>query len=204
MIENLKAKKNRVKNGFCYRCCEPAFGKTLCPKCCDKQKKKDRKKRKFRKENNLCLMCGGETNATKTCDNCLTKKRTKENTRKENGLCSKCGKHKSSCGILCEICYFKSVSNRHFKSCARWEELKNLLHEQKYKCPYSGHLLEAGKNISLDHIVPKHKGGTDDKSNIQWVFAPLNTMKLDMLESEFLFLIEQIHRYVGEKCTKII
>jgi len=194
MKEDPKLKRNRIKNGLCYRCAEPAFGKTLCPVCSEKQKVKDREKRKIRKFQGLCLMCGNKLKESdsKTCSSCLHKKRKREAQRKIDGLCSKCGKDKSSCGILCEICYFKTVSNRHFKTCKRWEEIKNLLEEQNMKCPYSNRELVAGVNISLDHKIPKSKGGTDNIDNLQWVFLPINTMKLDMLECEFVQLINEI------------
>jgi hypothetical protein len=194
MKENPKAKKNRIKNGLCYRCAKPA-DKTLCPECSKKQKAQDEAKRKERKEKGMCLMCGEKLKPkdSKTCIACLRKKRERERKRKEMGLCAKCGKVDASCGTLCETCYFKAVSNRHFKTCKKWEEIKELLESQKMKCPYSKRDLIVGSNTSLDHKIPKSRGGTDDKSNLQWVYLPINTMKLNMMEDEFLGLIKEIH-----------
>lgn len=196
--ENPKAKKNRIKNGLCYRCAEPAE-KTLCHVCSEKQKEKDKKKRAERKSKGICLMCGNKLklNDSKTCSECLRKKREREKERKKSGLCSTCGKTQSSCGILCEICYFKSVSNRHFQSVKRWRELKSIFEEQGMKCPYSQRKLIAGTNASLDHKIPKSKGGNDEKDNLQWVYSPINTMKLNMLEEEFFELIREVYKSIN-------
>ena len=45
--------------------------------------------------------------------------------------------------------------------------------------------IDYGNMASLDHIVPRSKGGTNDVGNLQWVHWWVNFMKLDMDACEF-------------------
>jgi 5-methylcytosine-specific restriction endonuclease McrA len=56
-------------------------------------------------------------------------------------------------------------------------------------CPYTGKILSLGKDASVDHIVPKSRGGSTELSNLQWVYYQVNFMKGDMFHEEFLELI---------------
>lgn len=50
----------------------------------------------------------------------------------------------------------------------------------------TGILLVPGRNASIDHKVPRAKGGSDDIGNLQWVDLKVNLMKRDMDVPEFL------------------
>lgn len=50
----------------------------------------------------------------------------------------------------------------------------------------TGVLLVPGRNASIDHKVPRAKGGSDDIDNLQWVDLKVNLMKRDLDITEFL------------------
>lgn len=71
-------------------------------------------------------------------------------------------------------------------------------------CPYTGLSLVLGVNASLDHIIARSVGGSDDLNNLQWVYGStdfdVNIMKGSSTEADFLKAISLIHHnHQGEK-----
>ncbi len=70
------------------------------------------------------------------------------------------------------------------------------LKEQEFKCFYTGKLLLPGDNLSIDHKVPRSKGGTDNLDNLVWVDIAVNRIKNNVDLEEFLIvsspLLEEI------------
>ena len=99
---------------------------------------------------------------------------------------------------MCETCYLKSVSSRHFGSEIRHVDLLDILKKQDFRCAYSGNILILGENASLDHILPKVKypEKAQDIKNVQWVISDVNKMKSDFNEERFVELITAIHRHL--------
>lgn len=62
------------------------------------------------------------------------------------------------------------------------------------RCPYTGIKLIPGVNASLDHIVPKCNGGSDELSNLQWVHIWINKMKFCSDEDEFVRKLDEFLR----------
>jgi 5-methylcytosine-specific restriction endonuclease McrA len=58
-------------------------------------------------------------------------------------------------------------------------DLWSIAKKQKLICPLTGEKLTI-KNISVDHIIPISKGGTNNPSNIQLVTHHANTVKNNM------------------------
>ena len=58
--------------------------------------------------------------------------------------------------------------------------------KQGGRCIYTGVNLIMGDNATLDHKVPKSRGGSDSIENIQWVTRTINQMKTDMTHEEFV------------------
>ena len=65
--------------------------------------------------------------------------------------------------------------------------------KQKAVCALSGRSLKS--NISIDHIIPKSKGGTNDKSNIRLVNLDVNVARGNKSDSEFINLCQSVVNY---------
>ena len=72
-------------------------------------------------------------------------------------------------------------------------ELMQKLKEQEYKCALTGQDLVPEKS-QLDHIVPRKKGGSDRKDNLQWVTSKVNRMKGSMSNEEFIRICGNVWR----------
>lgn len=72
-------------------------------------------------------------------------------------------------------------------------ELMQLLKEQGFRCALTGQELTPEK-AQLDHIVPRKKGGSDRKENLQWVTSKVNRMKGSMSNDEFVRICGTVWR----------
>lgn len=77
-------------------------------------------------------------------------------------------------------------------------QLWGILKKQKLICPISGIKL-TNENISLDHIIPKSKGGRNTLDNIQFVTIDVNQAKRAHLVSDFLELVNKIYLFNEKK-----
>ncbi len=192
----------------------------LCPSCghkkdnenyfrCNKCVKDSNRRNLERtlKFNNLglCRLCGkNKDNKLNMCDSC----RRKENARAKqkvlnyikNKLCITCAKPAEILNkyCLCRVCWFKRIASSRTKNIGNWEVIKNKLENQNYICFYSGRKLIIGKNASLDHIIPKTRGGSDDINNLHWIDITVNKMKNNMNEKEFYQIIKDLYNNIKE------
>ena len=191
--ENAAKRRNKRRElGLCVSCNNPVVhGYTRC----EIHLLYERNKNKKYKEMKKCLNCGKDTEKGNRCKDCLQNITQKSNVQRrkrvEFGLCPRCGNKKESLAKCCEICFLKKCSETCFGINGRWVELQKLYEEQK-KCPYSGEELFLGINCQLDHKIPRSKGGSNELSNLQWVYSPINTMKWDLDEIEFLQLVKRV------------
>ena len=109
-----------------------------------------------------CKLCEAEL---------IKKKRLKHINNKQ---CKECGKDRLCGSSVCLDCFFKQIA-RNLKLSP--QELKNKLEEQNFRCFYTNTLLLPGINASLDHIIPKSKGGSNELNNLVWVDFSVNRMK---------------------------
>lgn len=65
---------------------------------------------------------------------------------------------------------------------------RTLYTRQNGKCAYCGQHRNH-KYMSIDHIIPLSKGGTNDVGNLQCVCKKCNGLKEDMLPQEFTMFI---------------
>lgn len=70
--------------------------------------------------------------------------------------------------------------------------LLNKLEKSEYTCFYTGIPIIPGFSASLDHRIPKSKGGKDTIDNLEWVHFSINRLKQAQTELEFVDNYENI------------
>ena len=63
---------------------------------------------------------------------------------------------------------------------------------QKFKCAISEIDIRPGVNASLDHVIPKSRGGLSTIDNLRWVDVRVNKAKNNMLDTEFIEFIDKL------------
>lgn len=168
-----------------------ADGKKKCETCFEKVRTITNLSRRKTKERGICYRCGVNPLTTHTiCETCRIKHKAGidyyKNERITKGLCAECGRFPFSGNAKsCETCILKAMAKAHFKDVRKWTVLRELF-DVISTCPYSGIKLTLGINASLDHKIPRSKGGTDDIENLQFIHIWCNTMKSNLSETEFL------------------
>lgn len=195
----LKRDKNR-ENNECIICGVFTENKSRCEVCVKKASESEFKLRELRKTVGVCIKCSKATVPPHVkCNDCLSKQSTQWREKVEefakNGLCVGCGKLPLENNKLCEICYLKKVATKRIGSSNRWKEIKEIYGCQNGVCPYTGIFMTLGKNADLDHIIPVNKGGSNERDNLQWVYHPINIMKWDNLEKDFLNLVQLVYEH---------
>jgi len=193
---------NRKKNNLCVICGNPKGETKLvhCNECNILNNLRTGKDKQKLKEKKLCLHCRKPTNNNKLlCNDCL-KKAVQQSSRlrerkNNNNLCRYCGKYANIVkenSRICNNCWFKGIARGNTGSSKNWNLIKNLLEKQNYKCAYTGKKLIIGENASIDHIIPRSKGGSNEIQNLQWVDKDINEMKNDFTHEEFINTIKII------------
>jgi len=193
---------DRKGKGLCVSCGTEYSnnGMLFCDKCREFRKELTKTNKDKLRKAGLCLDCRQPLDIKDKlrCPDCLAKgvvstlKRQHEH--QLNHLCVKCGepatvRDKQCC---CAICWFKDIAKSRTGSTKNWLFIKQLLGKQDYRCIYTGKELRIGENASLDHIVPKSKGGDNSILNLQWVDLQINVMKNNMSHQEFISTIQLI------------
>ena len=151
------------------------------------KKKRNREylKRKYKKRSEKILL---KRNGCSTRDEYETKKDRRREERRRYKIRYK------------RIHYFKHISKVHNKRSKGYKlkpiELWGLLKRQRMLCGLTGRRLNRD-NISLDHIVPLSKGGSNEPSNLRFVHIDVNTFKMDMDDSDLLILAKDIVNTLG-------
>lgn len=219
----LRAKRKSL--GLCNMCSEPSVvGKTRCGKHLayfqnrrklhPRSKEENFKVQEKRKQLVACGLCtwckqskGNSTGSV--CVECRSREcestKTRHQHRLNYGLCKWCGKNAvtGDNSQICIDCHCKRVARNTLKSVDRWTELRDKYHIQSI-CPYTGILLLLGVNASLDHLVAKSAGGSDEINNLQWVYGStdfdVNIMKGSSSEVNFLRAVSLIYLHKDKSC----
>ena len=180
-------KKNENRKDKCKSCGKPSKSR-FCTDC-NEAKIARKKDLVF---NGKCYGCGADReDLQKTyCNRCLEVSKKRYQNRKSQGLCVKCGR--ASIAVRCEECALKDIAGKNLKNVSRWLEIQALFESQNRRCSYSGKKLTLGFDASLDHIIPRASGGSDDVHNLQWVHIGVQIAKFDYSETEFLEIIKSI------------
>lgn len=75
--------------------------------------------------------------------------------------------------------------------------LEKLWEAQGRRCVYTNECLTPGVNMSLDHRVPRSRGGSDEPENLQWVTKTINLSKNALTEDAFLNLCRAVVKHRG-------
>lgn len=79
--------------------------------------------------------------------------------------------------------------------------LKQIVEQQNYQCALTGRHLTP-KNAELDHVVPRSKGGTNERENLQWLHKQVNRAKGTMTQSEFVAMCQEVSDYSRRKINR--
>lgn len=77
-------------------------------------------------------------------------------------------------------------------------ELESMWNEQQGLCGLTGRQLDFD-TAHLDHIVPRTRGGSDERGNLRWTTKEANEAKGNLLDEEFMLLCTQIAEYIGRR-----
>lgn len=195
----------RIAQGRCAVCGNSrreSPSKRLCRKHYLIQLRRVRDWRRQRTSRGICVDCGRYTfSKYRWCDRCrkhhyrTSAKKVSERSRA--GQCVVCRRPKLPKTRLCLKHWLQGISRTALKTSKEWEFLLEKYQEQQGRCPYTGRKIFFGCDAGLDHILPRSKYPKIrySKKNVQWVYQPVNTMKWNMSESEFLHLVRQITRH---------
>lgn len=172
----------------------------MCWDCKEIIRLRNKKKRDEARESGLCTSCfkrPSEDNRTR-CKKCLKSNLRYINKKAEDGFCS-CGtKTLDGNKYKCEKCWYKTVAYNTLEDRLRWEEIKSLMELQQYICAITGDILIPGVNASLDHKIPKSRGGTHELSNLEWILTEANYFKYTRTKKELLELCRKILAHCEE------
>jgi len=192
--QNKKRRQALIDAGRCSSCGSGSVvvGRKTCKPCQARSKSNSVTRRRACKATGRCVACGFPTDK-KLCKPCQDKKVVSERARRDSlrsqGKCVWCtGERDTPKGSLCSYCCLKGAARSWLDGAHRADDLKQLLEDQNFKCPYTGRSLEIGRNAVIDHINPRSRGGGGDLKNLQWVDDEVNRAKTSMTHEEFIAL----------------
>jgi hypothetical protein len=203
-------RSRRLSDGLCVKCGKiSVLGTVSCNSCSNKNSERKKEIRSRRLSDGLCVRCGKNypENCKSSCDNCIKQKYEQSIILKEKRLeidmCTQCGK-KSACEgkKRCKLCIFKNICRKATGSTRNSKHLAKKIQDQNFTCPYTGIKLIVGVNASLDHIVPKSKGGSNNVENLEWIDLNVNLLKGARTKDDFMeiwkFLVKSGARHLYE------
>lgn len=196
-------------------------GRESCGACLEQQRKVVAARDKAVASAGLCVACRsprGDSGSVRWCAGCCASTTKRNAVRRArlvaDGTCTRCACKPADAGQRCRICFFRMTAGRLLKDPNRGSELDALWEKQRGLCALTGRPLilcadsQSGRNprarrlasgsswsatsASLDHIVPRSRGGSDDIGNLRWVADIVNRMKLDQLDDELLSMCREL------------
>ena len=158
-----------------------------------------------------CRCCGKKLNThikTLHCRLCLRKESIRQKAKRvqarlENN-CRRCFKPKESSRYqyaYCQLCKQREDYRRLQIRKRLIQNALSLLKDQNFHCNYTGIKLIQGVNASLDHKIPRHRGGSNHINNLHWIDREINRMKGTLTHNEFLKTIQEIYLYTIHKTS---
>lgn len=181
---------NRFKAGLCTNCGGEVEGdvrrrasgtkKRMCRACLKKNCDRSKKERERREAACLCVRCGKKAPKTgvKQCVDCTSyiSKSVRDQLKKKFFD----RKARNASGIAYSILAAKML----------W----SLWKEQRGRCALTGVRLTR-ENCEIDHIIPKSKGGTNDRLNLRWLLSDVNQAKRALTDEEFINMCQSVVDY---------
>ena len=186
--------KDKKPRTLCKKCCRILHSKG---QYCDRCKEEIALSRRKRSSGGTCTVCYRYwDDPSKPCPGCkertALKRKKLQAKRDKAGLCTRCGEKCNYPGKKCLVCHMKAAASSHLKSVDKWKLLLLLLEDQDGLCAYTGEPLILGENASLDHIVPRSRGGSNDIDNLQWVTRTVNWAKSNLSHEAFLGMCKAV------------
>ncbi len=88
-----------------------------------------------------------------------------------------------------------------------WSVKEPLLKETGGKCAHCGILLDRYTNLTIDHVIPLNKGGTNEQENLTVLCEDCNKLKSDMIlppVNWYPFLPVKRRKILGERLNRYI
>lgn len=198
---NAKQYKRREELGLCHSCPNPRPADAIrCADCAAKNRTEVAARGEQSRINGQCVKgCGRSVLPGKArCATCMGKQRVANrrcyNERAQRGQCVYCMSG-ATVGLFCFGHWFKNVGVAHGLGSKKGQALlRQLWDEQKGRCAITGEVMVPGSTASIDHIIPKSRGGSNEKSNLQWVLLNINRSKWDMTHDEFVAVCRSVVR----------
>ena len=194
--------QNRIDAGLCKDCgMERTTNGTKinCRDCANAHSvsaTKSKQKTRLNFKEGQCKSCGSNVSNSqfKTCETCRIycrnyAQKTAGTVRKyktENKVCFECSSKAYSFANRCCKHIMGNTIRKYGIPLTDWKIYWNKLEEQEFKCFYTGVDLIPEKNLSLDHLQPRSKGGTNNIDNCVWCDRNINAFKNDSTFEEFV------------------
>lgn len=195
-ISNAKARGARIAAGLCSKCGKNAPSKR--PGICDGCKEESKRRAYARRLGGKCLRCKGDAAPTRDlCVECRDKQRAEHRTtyrlRRELGACVLCGKKPpiDKC-TACLGCWFRRTARNTAGGYGATDMIRAIWEAQGGRCALTGEILVPGANASLDHILPRSQGGSNDAPNLRWVTVSANRAKSALSDEALAVMCERI------------
>lgn len=146
-----------------------------------------------------CRRCGADRGADGTathCRACRDGARARSLTHRRRliaaGLCVQCGKAGVVACQQCRRCWIRQKACIHLKASSLGDLLEEIWRDQGGADALTGEPLAYEDSPSIDHVVPRSKGGTNDRANLRWVSHRINTAKGTMSDAEFVAMCRKV------------
>jgi hypothetical protein len=197
-----KFQETRIQNGLCKDCGSERGNlgtKVNCRACADKRARASTSRKLLERASyseEQCSNCGDvlSTFTHRTCERC---RQWRNHYHKQNSgkarlrklstqTCLECSSPAYAPAKRCPKHIIGNSIRKYNIPLEQWDLYWQKLQEQKFECYYTGILLVPEKNLSLDHLLPRSKGGSNEIDNCVWCDRNINAFKNDLTDEEFI------------------